>query len=40
MLVLFVFFAVWIPVYWLIEPSQNVSDERFSRPRRPSSAAA
>ena len=28
-MVFFVFFSVWIPVYWLIEPSQNVSDERF-----------
>ncbi|MCA1726850.1 MAG: cytochrome c [Actinobacteria bacterium] len=30
MLLLVLFFAIWIPVYWLLEPSQNVSDELHS----------
>ncbi len=30
MLLLVVIFTVWIPVYWLREPAQNVDDERFA----------
>jgi mono/diheme cytochrome c family protein len=30
MLLLIVLFAIWIPVYWLREPAQNVDDERFA----------
>ena len=30
MLLLIVFFAIWIPAYWLLEPAQNVADEIFS----------
>jgi mono/diheme cytochrome c family protein len=30
MLVLIVFFAIWIPLYWLAEPGQNVNDEILS----------
>lgn len=26
-MIFFVFFAIWIPIYWLREPNQNVTDE-------------
>jgi mono/diheme cytochrome c family protein len=31
MLLLVLFFAIWIPVYWLLEPGQNVNDDLVSQ---------